>query len=477
MTILEKLQHARRSKIAVLGLGKSGIAALRYLSAQGFAVLAIDEKLTTPSPELQSILTDYPHIECILGSQFDTFFSRTDLAELVVLSPGVSPSIIPDRFFVSNEAEIAVLLSGVKPIIVTGSAGKSTTATLLHHILQHAQQSTLLAGNIGTPVIECMEALSRTSLPVLELSSYQLEQAQEFLAQGSVFTGLSANHLERHGTIERYFAAKASIFKRLEPGCFAVLNASCPYGDRLRRKLPAFVHRMGFGDATHAAAYDDFASLTEQGILFSNGELLKTTHFRLPGAHNLANLMAAALAARRCGVSIAVMQRSLLSFVGLAHRLEPVPTNSSHHFYNDSKATTPQAVVVALRAVALKAGSRVWLLLGGAHKLGLTWEVVQTELQRLRSEGVSVELSFFGASAGIVARELGATQPSLHDKLGAALISLSEHLRPGDTVLLSPGCPSFDEFGNFEERGNVFKSLVQQLYKGSNVENVDQSRE
>jgi len=335
---------------------------------------------------------------------------------------------------------------------ITGSNGKTTTTSLIAHILKDAGVPTILAGNIGTPLISQVEQTSDKTISVAELSSFQLELIDTFRADICVFLNLTPDHLDRHHTLEAYGAAKARIFENQTESDSAVLNAD---DSATRPYAPAKPQVFWFSRKQRVA---QGAFVRENEIVFrQDGKdefVLKLQDIPLAGAHNVENVLAAVAAARLAGAQAAEIASGVRSFAGVEHRLELVAEIGGVRYYNDSKATNVDATVKALDAFS----GRILIVLGGKDK-GSDYTVLQKPLR----EKAILALLIGAASEKIEKQIAGSVAIERAGTIQRAVEIASHAARPGDVVLLAPACASFDQFDNYEHRGRVFKDLVHQL--------------
>jgi UDP-N-acetylmuramoylalanine--D-glutamate ligase len=322
----------------------------------------------------------------------------------------------------------------------------------VEHILRNASFPTILAGNIGTPLISCVERMTHDMVTVVELSSFQLELIQNFRTDISVFLNLTADHLDRHHTMELYSKAKARIFENQTEEDFALLNADDPATTPLAPTRP---HVYWFSRKQRAA---QGAFLRGDDIVFRNDGkeevVLKRDEVPLPGTHNLENVLAAIAAGRILGVSAKAVAEGVRSFAGVEHRLEFVAEINGVRYFNDSKATNVDATLKALDSFP----GRILVILGGKDK-GSDYTVLQAPL---REKAILALL--IGACADKIASQIDGSVPiERASTLERAVAIASQAARPGDVVLLAPACASFDQFENYEHRGRVFKALVHEL--------------
>lgn len=433
----------RGKKVVVVGMAKSGTAALRLLREKGAIVRAVDEK---PMGEIDGVKVEAQTAEVLRD------------AELVVISPGVPAdlAILGDvrgrGVPVMGELELAAPFLLGRNVGVTGTNGKTTTTALTGHILRESGIACQVGGNIGTPPAAMVE----TSLPgqfnVLELSSFQLETIQTFHASIAACLNVTQNHLDRHHTLQGYADAKARLFETQQAGDLAVLNADDPITVSFAKRTQA---RTVWFSGTHQVA----SAWIEQSEIVLEGErLLDVRDLRLRGRHNYENVMAAALIAREAGASRTRIAQAAVTFAPVEHRLELVCEINGVAYYNDSKATSVDATSKAIDAFP----GGLWIILGGKDK-DSDYTVLRGALCA-KARGVLL----IGAAAQKIASQLGDLGvPVIRSgTIASALQQAYRSAEPGDTVLLAPACASFDQFENFEQRGRVFKELVNALAEG-----------
>ena len=435
-------------RTVVMGAGRSGLAAARFLAAEGCPVVLTDSR-PGPSQELELDLAK-AGIPGIWGSHPEVLLEGCGE---VIVSPGIPRSApfvaaaLSRGIPVIGEVELAhrVLRArkdGSRVLAVTGTNGKSTTTDLAAHLLQIAGPPSVACGNLGTPVIEAVAAGAPGTVYVVELSSYQLESVADFHAEGAAFLNLTPDHLARHGTLEAYRRAKLRIFERQGAGDLRVVPAA---HIEWWQDAPGLGHTARFGWTPCEAWCDG------EGRLNLHGEaLLHRDDLRILGDHNVENALAAALLAWHGGASLEGIRQGLRSYPGLAHRMAFCGEKGGVRAYNDSKGTNVDATLTAIQALP---GPLV-LLLGGTDK-GASYGPLRTAL-----DGKLRRLVFLGEAIPQLTRDLGDLPheviPAFDEAVHAAL-SLAQ---PGDQVLLSPACASFDQFDNFEQRGERFEALV-----------------
>ena len=442
-------------KILVIGLGKTGIATARFAAAKGAIVTVSDEKREA---ELQEALGALAH----LSLRVSTGVADPAIVEgidLVVPSPGVPPfnPILREAerrdIPVVSEVELAWRFLRVPVIAITGTNGKTTVTTLIGHILSKAGKRAFVGGNIGSPLAGYVGGPQDDDWAVIEMSSFQLQRIETFRARVAVLLNVAPDHLDYHADYAEYRHAKERIFENQQSGDLAVLNADEPESAALAGRLKA---RVAFFSTTSHPA--EGMSLRENKLTYRAGgreiETYPASMIRIPGRHNVENVMAAVMAARYAGCTPGSIVEAVESFTGLAHRIELAGEIGGVVFYDDSKGTNVSAVVRALEAFE----APVILLLGGRDKNG-DFETLEPLIRRHVKEMV-----LFGEARERIAARIGGlvktkTAATMVDAVHAAYANAA----PGDVVLLSPGCASFDEFRSYAHRGEVFKETVTRL--------------
>jgi UDP-N-acetylmuramoylalanine--D-glutamate ligase len=444
-------------KVLVVGLGKSGLAAALFLRRRGALVTVSDTRSAEAlSKEIPTLLEEGVMVEA--GGHGLLTFRRQDL---IVVSPGVpldTPELVQVKSFglpVIGELELAARFLKGRTIAVTGSNGKTTTTTLLGEILAAAGLPTLVGGNIGVPVVALIDQSAEESWSVIEVSSFQLETTDEFHPTIAVILNITPDHLDRHGSFENYCAAKERVFARQTAGDWLVLNADNAPCVAAASRAAARVYWFSAEHPVPQGAW------LEQGfVVYRSAEdaaiekIMPLSGIPLKGAHNFENVLAAVVAARLAGVPAEAIRGAVENFKAVEHRLEYVATRNGVKFYNDSKATNVDATAKAVAAFP----SGIHLILGGKDK-GSPYTVL-APLLRERVRAVYT----IGAAAAKIESQLRGVVPIHSSKtLDAAVAAAAAAARSGDVVLLAPACSSYDQFENYEQRGRVFKELVQEL--------------
>ena len=465
-----ELLDARAGEIAVVGLGKSGSAVSELLARRGQRVYASDAVNAPAVTEQASALRD-KGVAVDVGSHD---LARIGAASLVVASPGVPPHAAPlaaarERGVpVVSEIEIALAcLPSLRYIAITGTNGKTTTTAIVGHLLRALGYDAPDAGNIGTP----LSALALRDHPppwtALELSSFQLHDTPGVAPTVGVVTNLSPDHLDRYASVDEYYEDKARLFRNAGARSRWVLNADDPGTLALPQRLagaawsggplPGARHVFSAAGALDAEAF--FAR--DRGELVVLGQpLMRRDEFALFGDHNVANALAAALAVmvaddrHRTPAARARIAEGLREFRALKHRLEPVGTFGGVEWVNDSKATNVSSTLVAVQGMMRP----TILLLGGRHK-GEPYTALVEPLRRIGKVVLA-----YGEAAPQIEHDLKGHVPL--ERLGSSFDEVIARARvlaaPGDVVLLSPACSSYDMFRNYEERGAVFRTLAAQ---------------
>jgi len=443
-------------QVAVAGLGRSGMAAVRFLAHRGARVTASERKLPA---ELGEVVGELEQLGVMLecgGNRVETFAS----ADLVVVSPGVplsSPPLAAARAAgvpVWAEVELAFRFLRGTLLGITGSNGKSTVTAWTAHLLAQAGLNAVACGNLGVPLLSLVDDDEPGRLYVTELSSFQLEGIHELRPAVALMTNMSPDHQDRYDCFDDYVDAKARLFENQCSDDHAVLNAE-----------DVRVARMAQRPGGPCRSFFSTSGPVERGTYLQDGmlklrlpgeehDLIDAREIALAGRHNLDNALAAALTARLAGAPADALAAGLRSFRGLPHRMEKVGEVSGVTWFNDSKATN----LGATRAVVASLEQPLVLLLGGQDK-GADFATLADLLPgRVR------HLILMGEARGTIAAALSGVVPATQVETMADAVEAAHHCaQPGDAVLLAPACTSFDAYRSFEERGDDFRQLVQQL--------------
>jgi UDP-N-acetylmuramoylalanine--D-glutamate ligase len=439
----------------VVGLARSGAAIAAVLAERGETVLGVD----SGSPE-ESAGLEQAGVEVSLGVEGTR---QLDRARTVVKSPGVpqdAPVIAAARergMQVTGELELAWRLIPNAFCAVTGTNGKTTTSELIGHLYRTAGSPVVVAGNVGTPLASLVGSVDADATVVCEASSFQLEDTSYFGPECAIFINLAPDHLDRHGTLESYLEAKLPIFANQGNDDFAVYNGDT---EELRgRDLGGCARRIRFCPAEGEAADPDCELGLRDGVIFAAGEpLIRADELELLGAHNVENAMAAAAAALALGLPRDAVAEGLRTFPGVRHRLERLRERDGVLYVNDSKATNVASALAGIRAFA----GGVRLIAGGRPKEESFEPLASSVAERCAA------CYLIGEAAERMATELrpvaeAGVEISEVSTLERAVESAAADAKPGEVVLLSPACASFDAFKDFEERGDRFRELVEAL--------------
>lgn len=443
----------------VVGLARSGLAAAKLLLARGARVRANDVR---PGQELSSEWAELAErgVEVITGSHPAGLATGIDL---VVVSPGVPSDAPPLQearghgIPVWGELELAYREIEGPIIAITGTKGKSTTATLIAQILERAGRPVALGGNIGRPLSHLVQESALDATFVVEVSSFQLETIERFRPKVAVLLNVTPDHLDRHPSFEVYRESKERIFSNQEREDWAVVYGANPLTREMANRIRSskiFYSLECMGDAeAHLCIQDGWIVLHEDSF---TDEWIPLEQIHLPGNHNVENVMAAAAASHVMGVESSLMSEVVGSFRGVPHALERIGEIRGVDFYDDSKATN----VAAAQAAIASFEGKVVLVLGGRSK-GANFEVLRDDVKGK----VKLVLSL-GESREQIAEALSGEVPVLPcGGLREVVERAFAHAEPGDTVLFSPACASFDMFADYAERGRLFKEEVKRLEK------------
>lgn len=458
----------KHQRVLIIGVARQGLALARYLARQGAEVTLNDLRSAEQLSATRQALADLPVMWALGGHPLNLL----ENTHVVCVSGGVplnNPLVVEAvrrGIRVTNDSQIFMESAPCKVIGITGSAGKTTTTTLVGRIarasaeLQSGIRRVWVGGNIGQPLVEFLDEMDHRDLVILELSSFQLE-LMSLSPQIAAVTNITPNHLDRHGTMENYTAAKANILRYQKPADTAVLNRE----DHGAWQLRSLVHGGLVSFGLQAPAAGESGTFVENGeLVFSDGQNLENimpqSLIALRGQHNLVNVLTAAAICKAAGLATAAISQGVAGFGGVAHRLELVRELRGVRWYNDSIATAPERTIADIQSFS----EPLVLLLGGRDK-NLSWEDLATLIHQ-RVDHVIV----FGEAGDKIRRAIGEVQagqrpytleqfPGLEEAVWAAAKTAEE----GDVVLLSPGGTSYDQFIDFEERGERFRQWVTQL--------------
>lgn len=446
-------------KVLVIGAAKSGIAAAEFLLNKGACVTLLDDKSELQLRRVVDKLKSMD-INLALGGKCPDLIKEG--YSLVVMSPGVPLDILPvvqaknEGIPIIGELELAYIFCQSAIIAITGTNGKTTTASLTGKMFSDAGINTLVAGNIGVPLISEVENYDKNDIIILEVSSFQLETVDSFKPKVSVILNISPDHLDRHSNMENYINAKANIFKNQGHSHYIILNYDNFYTAELAKRTKGNVI---FFSTKH---------ILDRGVYVQNGEIVaklddsrvavaSTKDFKLPGNHNLENALAASTCALVMGIEPKYIARSLAGFKAVPHRMEMIAKINGAFYINDSKATNPEAAIHALNSFDSK---KIILIAGGLNKNSNFTELARTIKEKVRfliligkhADEIKEAVQKEGFSDFIILKDLKEAVNTAH-----------KMVLKNEVVLLSPACASWDMFNNYEERGELFKQLVLEL--------------
>lgn len=438
----------KNKKVFVLGMGKSGVSVAKLLASDN-EVLITDIKCDDYNliKELENLGVSV----VITQNQSEVFDSSFDY---VIKNPGIKldhPVVIRANKLnipVITELEVGYMyLPKVKIIGITGSNGKTTTTTLIYEMLKAASLPVHLAGNIGIPLCSIIDKVKDGDILVIEVSSHQLVNLDKFKCDISVLTNLSEVHLDHFGTYDNYKRAKMKIFNNQTDKDLAVLNKNDAEVVKLTKNIPA--HKVYFSSESSDNVDIYFNG---RGIVYNDIEVVNVSDIRVKGVHNYENIMAAMLVAFEFGITMEVIREVLDNFAGVPHRLEFVTRIHGRDFYNDSKATNVNSTITALKSF----DNNVVLILGGLDR-GHSFEGLKPYL------GHVINIVCYGETKNRIKKFADECQidVTVTDNLEEATKAAYNISSEGETVLLSPACASWDQYDNFEQRGDEFKKIVE----------------
>lgn len=453
--------NVKDKKVLVFGSGISGVAASQLLLNEGAHVVLYDGNTSLDIENIKKQILgdsqDAGQVEVILGELSEEVM---DTLVLTVMSPGV-PTDLPivnrmreKEIPIWGEIELAYTYGKGDVLAITGTNGKTTTTALLGEIMANYRESTFVVGNIGNPYTSVAADTKEDSIIVAEMSSFQLETIHTFCPKVSAILNITPDHLNRHHTMEAYIEAKQNISMNQTAEDFCILN----YEDEVTR---------AFGEKTPAQVlYFSSQRILDKGIYLENGNIIynmgepvKICHveeLNLLGMHNYENIMAASAMAAVYGVPMEIIRDTVKNFKGVAHRIEFVAEKNGVAYYNDSKGTNPDAAIKGIQAM-----NRPTVLIGGGYDKDSSYDEWIEAF-----DGKVKKLVLLGATREKIAKtahRLGFMDTVYADTFEEAVQICVDTAQPGDAVLLSPACASWGMFKNYEERGDKFKELVNQL--------------
>lgn len=442
-------------RFLIIGAARSGIASAKYLLAEGADVILSDMNMDIAA-EVEAQFTP-PGPQFVWGAQPDVDELKPDI---VVMSPGVPLHIPPvvrakeRRIPVISETELAFSRAECRFVAITGTNGKTTTTSLARYLMDDGTRRVIAGGNIGTPLVSQIASMTPDDIIVAEMSSFQLESIDTFRPHIAAVLNLTPDHLDRHGTMAQYRAAKMNVFRNQGPEDYLILNADDPLVASMAEEARSCVVTFSQIETQDCGMW-----LQDEDVVFrfSAGDavtpLINRRAIRMPGAHNLENAMAASCIALLCGYETEAVAKGLQRFAGVAHRMEYVAEIDNVQYINDSKGTNPNATEKAM----LSYDSPLVLIVGGRNK-GIDFAPLSTMMETCCREVIVMGEAtddFLDAFA-----RTGFKRYRLAADMTEAVFLAADAAEPGDVVLLSPACTSWDQYKNFEERGEAFKKLV-----------------
>lgn len=449
----------KNKSVLVIGLAVTGVPLVKVLCELGAIVTVNDLKTEVELEETLQALKGYK-FKGIFGKHPDDLKELQNI-ELAVVSPGV-PLDIPfiedlrkHQIEIIGEIELAFRLNKAPIVAITGTNGKTTTTALVGKIFENAKKNTYVVGNIGVAAISKAMKTTEKDVMVMEVSSFQLESIVDFRPKVAAVLNLTPDHLNRHKTMENYLKTKFNIFKNQDKYDYAVIN----YDDEECRKASESIQskRIFFSRKIQL----------EEGVFVDNNQVvialdqkkhvvMSIDDIRIPGMHNLENALAATAMTFVMGVDPKIIKETLMTFQGVEHRIEHVATINGITFINDSKATNTDAAIKAIEAIK----GPIILLAGGMDKGSDFEDFIQAFNNKVK------KLFVYGETAEKIydtAKKLGYSDVNIVKNLQEAVLDAYNIAEDGDTILLSPACASWDMYKNFEERGNHFKKILEEL--------------
>lgn len=445
--------------VGIIGLGKrTGVVSAKILSGLGAQVVVSDVKPAEKLTDELKMLEGVKGIDFDLGGHTEKVLD----VDFIVASPGVPlniPIFLEARnrgIEVISEIELSYRLAKAPFIAITGTNGKTTTTSLMGELLDSYPHRVFVGGNIGRPLIGEVLNLSDEDLVVAEVSSFQLETVDRFHARIALFLNISPDHLDRHKTMENYLEAKMNVFKNQTATDYSILNADDPILKKIAEKIPSQIYWFSRQEKQVPGLYLDGQMMVAH-LKDDPQKIIAIDELKIRGDHNVENALAASTAALLAGISIEAVRNGLRNYTGNEHTLEFVLSHNGVQYYNDSKGTNPDASIKALQAFH----EPVILIAGGLSRSLDFTEFIKLVVERVKT------LILIGETKEIIreqALQFGFTgEIILVNDLKTAVTNAHQATQPGDVVLLSPACASWDMFESYVQRGALFKEYVHQL--------------
>lgn len=454
----------KQRTILVLGAGKTGIATAKFLANKCKKILLSESQKSISSDIAQSLLK--LGIETESGKHSEEFINKSDL---VVVSPGISPQsevikkINSKNIPLTSDIELAKYYIKSPIIAVTGTNGKTTTTSLISHIINNSGKKAVSCGNIGKPLIELAnEDIRNVDYFVLEISSFQIYYSPNLSCEIAVCMNITPDHLDWHGSFEHYLETKKRLFTQQKKDSWAVLNSNDKFLKDFNLNNNLFHFSSDISTINNIKQFENFAYYKNNSLLVNHknktSTIINKNDLQIIGTHNIENALASIAVSKIINIKDESIKSGLESFKGVEHRLEYIKDINGKSFYNDSKATNPEATIKAIEAFKDKQGRKITLILGGRDK-----NTDLNEMVTLIKSFVS-EVILYGEAKERFKKELDTcnyNKAIIVNDLNEA-VTTSSKLK-SDIVLFSPACSSFDMFKNYEERGKLFKELVSKL--------------
>lgn len=438
---------------AVIGLGITGLSCIRYLHKLGIPFVIVDSREVPPN--LAEIKQEFPEVECFLGKLDNKTFEQV---ETLVVSPGISlkEPVIADQIAkgktVIGDIELFAQAAEAPIIAITGTNAKSTVTTLVGEMAAQAGVKVQVGGNLGTPALDLLNPVG-TELYVLELSSFQLETTHTLAPQVATVLNVTPDHMDRYDDLEDYRLAKFRVYSDCQ---VAVCNRDDPNtdcGDQYAQRKLCFT--------LNTPGTDEFGLISKNNetyLAFENTLLMPVRELPILGRHYQANALASLAIGYGYGLPFESMLRTLRDFKGLPHRCQLVRERQGVRWYNDSKGTNTGATIAAIEGLGAEITGKLILIAGGVGKNADFTTMVPAIEKYVKT------VVLIGEAAPVIANVIGERAEIRFAKTMQEAVAISEQIaQPGDSVLLSPACASFDMFKNFEHRGEVFTDIVGQL--------------
>lgn len=447
-------------KVLVAGGGRSGVCAAGELARNGEKIILFDENDTLCEEDLLAKVEcdNKNDIEIRLGAMTDEMIAE---CSLMVISPGIptdAPFVCKVReagLPIWSEIELAYRYEKGRIAAITGTNGKTTTTTLVGEIIKAYNSETFVVGNIGIPYTGLSDKSTGQSVTVAEISSFQLETIVDFKPHVSAILNITPDHLNRHYTFENYAGCKLDITKNQDENDYAVLNYDDPETMKLKERIAAKVVCF-----SRLAKLEEGVFVDGQDIVIAENKaitkVLSLKDIKLLGTHNIENVLAAVAISYYMGVPVEIIRRVCTEFQGVEHRIEYVKTVNGVAYYNDSKGTNPDAAIKGIQAMR----TTTFLIGGGYNKNSVYDEWIEAFDAKVK---YLVLLGETAEEIALCAKKHGFNNIVMVDTLEEAVIFCHKNAKPGDAVLLSPACASWDMFKSYEQRGKLFKEYVKKL--------------